>query len=264
MVEIQRELCIGCGACVKDCPGHVLRLDEEKKAFVRRECIQCGHCVALCPVSAVSIPEYDMEEVEEYEEDSFTIEPDHFLHAVKFRRSIRDFKEQPIEKEKFKRILDAGRYTATAKNLQECRFVVLQDQLEEFKELVWKEMPNILEVLKVTAPDYVRGFEYFYEKHKKNSKDDMFFFNTTSFLVIASENPMDGGLAAANIENMAVAEGAGVLYSGYMMRVIESSPVLKEWLGITGVPVSGCLLMGYPAVSYRRTAPRKKSEVDWR
>ena len=45
---------------------------------------------------------------------------------------------------------------------------------------------------------------------------------TTSFLVIASKNPLDGGLAAANIENMAVAEGAGALYSGYMMRVIEA------------------------------------------
>lgn len=264
MVEIKRELCIGRGACVKDCPGHVLRLDDENKVFVRRDCIQCGHCVALCPVNAVSIPEYDMEEVEEYNSDTFTVEAENFLHAVKFRRSIRNFTEQPIEKEKFKRILDAGRYTATAKNMQECRFIVLQDQLEEFKELLWKEMPNILEVLKVTAPDYVRGFEYFYEKHKRDPEDDMFFFNTTSFLVIASKNPLDGGLAAANIENMAVAEGAGALYSGYTMRVIESSPVLKEWLGITGIPVSCCMLMGYPNVSYRRTAPRKKSEVEWR
>ena len=49
--------------------------------------------------------------------------------------------------------------------------------------------------------------ELFYLKHQKNPKDDTFFFNTTSFLVIASKNPLDGGLAAANIENMAVAEG---------------------------------------------------------
>lgn len=263
MIEINKELCIGCGACVKDCPGHVIRL-VEGKAQTRRSCIQCGHCVAICPTSAVSIPEYDMEEVEEYDKDTFTIEPENFLHAVKFRRSIRNFKEQPIEKDKLKRIMDAGRYTATAKNLQECRFILLQDEFETFKELVWTEMPNILEVMKETAPDYVRGFEYFYERHKRYPEEDYFFFNTTSFLVIASRNPLDGGLAAANIENMAAAEGAGALYSGYMMRVIESSTMLKEWLGITEMPVSCCMLLGYPAVSYKRTAPHKKSEVVWR
>lgn len=263
MVQIKKELCVGCGACAKDCPGHAIQIIEGK-AEIRRDCIHCGHCVAICPVSAVSIPEYDMEEVEEYDENSFTVVPENFLHAVKFRRSIRNFKEQPIEKDKLKRILDAGRYTATAKNLQENHFILLQDELQEFKDLVWKEMPNILETLKVEAPEYARPFEYFYLKYQRNPKDDTFFFNTTSFLVIASRNPLDGGLAAANIENMAVAEGAGALYSGYMMRVIESSPVLKEWLGITGIPVSCCMLLGYPAVSYRRTAPRKKSEVVWR
>lgn len=263
MVEIQKDLCIGCGACAKDCPGHAIKI-EEGKAEIKRDCIHCGHCVAICPVNAVAIPEYDMEEVEEYDPDTFTISPENFLHAVKFRRSIRDFKEQPIEKEKLKRILDAGRYTATAKNLQECRFIVLQDELKEFKELMWKEMPNILAELKENAPDYARAFELFYLRHQKNPEQDTFFFNTTSFLVIASQNPLDGGLAAANIENMAVAEGAGVLYSGYMMRVIESSPVLKEWLGIAEIPVSCCMLLGYPAVTYKRTAPRKKSEVVWR
>ena len=82
--------------------------------------------------------------------------------------------------------------------------------------------------------------------------------------MIASKNPLDGGLAAANIENMAVAEGAGALYSGYMMRVIEASPVLKEWLCISELPVSCCMLLGYPAVSYKRTAPRKKGNIEWR
>ena len=161
-------------------------------------------------------------------------------------------------------IINAGRYTATAKNRQACKFIVLREQLEEFKELVWKEMPSILEVLKETAPAYARAFELFYLKHQKNPKDDTFFFNTTSFLVIASKNPLDGGLAAANIENMAVAEGAGALYSGYMMRVIEASPVLKN----------GCVFQNfrYPAVCFldirqchisvlRR---EKKGNIEWR
>lgn len=263
MVEIQKEVCIGCGACAKDCPGRAIKMNEGKAEYVR-DCIHCGHCVAICPVKAVSMPQYEMEGVEEYQEETFTVDPGNFLHAVKFRRSIRDYKEQPIEKEKLARILDVGRYTATAKNMQACRFVLVQERLAEFKDLVWSEMPKILEILKEKAPDYARAFELFYLKYQKNPKNDTFFFNTTSFLVIASQNPLDGGLAAANIENMAVAEGAGALYSGYMMRVIETSPVLKEWLGITDLPVSCCMLLGYPNVRYQRTAPRRAADIVWK
>lgn len=263
MINIKKEQCIGCGACVKDCPGKAIKLVDGKADYIRN-CIHCGHCVAICPVSAVSIPGYDMEDVEEYDKETFTVRPENFLHAVKFRRSIRNFEEKPIEREKLERILDAGRYTPTAKNLQECRFILIQERLEEFKELVWKEMPNVIENMKKDNPAYARAFELFYLKHEKNPQEDTFFFNTTSFLVIASENPLDGGLAAANIENMAVAEGAGALYSGYMMRVIQSGPALKEWLGITDIPVSCCMLLGYPAVTYKRTAPRKKRNVEWK
>ena len=103
MIQIDKNSCIGCKACIKDCPAGAIRL-EEGKAVWKKECIQCGHCVAVCPVKAVSIPEYDMEEVEEYDRDTFTLDPDIFLHAVKFRRSIRDYEDQPVEREKMERV----------------------------------------------------------------------------------------------------------------------------------------------------------------
>ena len=209
MVIIDQELCVGCGACAKDCPGHAIRM-EEGKAKVIRPCIQCGHCVAVCPVKAAAIPEYDMADVEEYDEESFKILPENFLHAVKFRRSIRNFQEKPLEKEKLERILDAGRYTATAKNAQACTFVLVQERLAEFKALLWEELPSVLEELKESAPAYAKAFTVFYEKWKKNQENDNFFFNCTAFLMIAAENPLDGGLAAANIENQAVAEGGAI------------------------------------------------------
>ena len=89
-----------------------------------------------------------MEDVEEYEAETFHVCPKNFLHAVKFRRSIRNFREQKIEAGKAERVLAAGRYTATAKNLQECTFIFVQEKLSELKELVWKEMPGIIEVFK--------------------------------------------------------------------------------------------------------------------
>ena len=43
MIVINQETCVGCGACVKDCPGSAIHLDEGIAAAIR-PCIQCGHC----------------------------------------------------------------------------------------------------------------------------------------------------------------------------------------------------------------------------
>lgn len=64
MVEINRNACTGCGQCISDCIANNLFL-REGKAEVSGNCILCGHCVAVCPLNAVSIPEYDMGDVEE-------------------------------------------------------------------------------------------------------------------------------------------------------------------------------------------------------
>lgn len=263
MVRIDQDICIGCGTCIRDCFNRALVL-EDGRAKVTKPCIECGHCVALCPVRAVSIPEYDMEDIEEYDAETFSVNPENMLHAVKFRRSIRNYRPYQIEREKAEHILDAGRYSATAKNLQGCTFIFVQENLEEFKRLVWGEMPEILKMLEKTATAYARVFGGFYEKWKEDPKADNLFFNAPSFLMVASDNPLDGGLAAANIENVAVAEGLGALYSGYLMRIISARPALREWLGMGEKAATCCMLLGYPAVTYLRTAPRKKGDIIWK
>jgi nitroreductase len=54
------------------------------------------------------------------------------LAEILNRRSIKQFKSQPIEKDKLDRVLEAGRLAPSAKNRQEWRFIVLQkEQLRE-------------------------------------------------------------------------------------------------------------------------------------
>ena len=263
MVVIDRGKCIGCGLCAADCPAEKLTVTDGKAVYTPG-CIQCGHCVAVCPRAAVSIPEYDMADVEEYDRETFTVDPENFLHAVKFRRSIRNYREEAISREVLERILEAGRYTATAKNRQACRFIVLQEELPAFREYLWGQMPELAEEMKKTAPHYSMMFKFMYRRQRKDPKDDPLFFNAPACIFIAADNPLDGGLAAANIENMAVAEGAGVLYSGYIQRITEGWKPLKEWLGTGDTPVACWMLIGYPAVAYKRTAPRKKADIIWR
>ncbi len=54
-VTVNKELCIGCGACVGVCPVSALSMDGDGKAECNPEtCIDCGACVGTCPVSAIS------------------------------------------------------------------------------------------------------------------------------------------------------------------------------------------------------------------
>jgi len=49
------------------------------------------------------------------------------MEAVGRRRSIRAFEDRPVEEEKLRAVLEAGRLAPSAKNMQEWRFVVVQD-----------------------------------------------------------------------------------------------------------------------------------------
>jgi nitroreductase len=50
------------------------------------------------------------------------------LDAIKSRRSIRSFKDKPIEEDKLLRVLEAGRLAPSAKNMQEWRYILVKDK----------------------------------------------------------------------------------------------------------------------------------------
>ena len=65
--EVDNKKCLGCGLCVKVCPGDVLMLDENKKPAQNKRiakltggkqmCGSCGECMACCPEGAIVVTE---------------------------------------------------------------------------------------------------------------------------------------------------------------------------------------------------------------
>ncbi len=55
-VWIERMRCIGCGECVKICPGDLLYLDQEEKVMIRnqQECWVCMACIKSCIFEALA------------------------------------------------------------------------------------------------------------------------------------------------------------------------------------------------------------------
>lgn len=263
MVKIDQEVCVGCGKCAEDCLAFNIEINE-KTAYVKTECIQCGHCVAVCPVGAVSIPEYDMEDVETYDEVSWKRDPEQVLRSIKARRSIRSYRPEKIKREELEKLLQAGRYTATAKNNQDCFFVFVQEEREVLKEKVWKFIEEIVQREGSHLAKELIPYAVFNRRRKADPKDDYLFRNAPAVLFITSDWPLDAGLAAQNVETMAEALGIGTLYNGYLARIAEEDQELKQWMGIEGKTIKACMLLGYPDRTYLRTAPRKKANVIWK
>jgi len=54
MIEIDRNKCMYCGACVGTCPTLALILEETVVRWYEDKCIDCGFCERVCPVGAIT------------------------------------------------------------------------------------------------------------------------------------------------------------------------------------------------------------------
>ncbi len=58
-IDVDREACINCGACVKRCQMDALSLADRQLALDEGRCIGCGACVSACPKDALGLVERD-------------------------------------------------------------------------------------------------------------------------------------------------------------------------------------------------------------
>lgn len=270
MIIFNKEQCVGCGKCINDCVSYCIHI-QDGKAQLKDDslsCIHCGHCVAVCPAGAVSIeePGYDMSECEPFLPDAPKPDIDAILHILKFRRSIRQYKKQKIEKEILDKLIEAARYSATGANSQRFRFVVIQDRMEEFKEKAWELFSSYINQLSEDAPENKYGIVQRAKLPKDNPLQDTLFWGAPCLIVVAADHGgvWDAGLASQSIELTALSNDIGALHSGYLVSLINQSDDLRDWLGMPDCQAKTCILLGYPNVEYYRSAPRKPASVIWR
>ena len=53
MTYVIDDQCIGCGACVLECPVDAISEGEEIYSIDPSLCTNCGACESVCPVSAI-------------------------------------------------------------------------------------------------------------------------------------------------------------------------------------------------------------------
>ena len=266
-VLINKETCIGCGLCVKDCSRNAIALINEKAAVDLDLCNECSHCVAVCPEASVSMPDYD-DEIFEYDSDKLNIDPDNFLYFQKFRRSIRQFKNKDVEKDKLNKIIEAGRYSPTASNRQLNRYIIIRDKLNDVRDMALKTLYDMANdsSIQMAGVDYRPSWRKMYDDYKEKNIDRL-FFNAPQIIVIVSEDKsgferVNGGLAASRMELLANSMGLGVCYIGFFERAVMYNSKIRELIGMKDdEEFILSFVLGYPNVKYNRTINRKTPDV---
>ena len=253
LLQIDQAKCIGCGKCQQDCPENNILLNNNRAVVRTQTCIKCGHCVAICPQAAVTMT--GLAQASLSVEQTAVIEPEHLLAALRRRRSIRRFKERDIDPDTLLKIIEAGRWTPSAKNAQDVAYIVLKEELADCEKIAVGLFRNLQGVLKWFSP-----------VARRVAIDDHFFFKKAPVvLVVTAKNKINGALAASNMALMAEAQGLGVLYSGFFAQAAVLSPALRKKLELKrGEKVVTALVIGYPDVHYYRIAPKEAAKVQMR
>lgn len=250
IIEVDKDLCIGCALCKNDCPVNNIMIKDKKAVIKSQGCIKCGHCEAICPKAAITLTGFS-EETIDIKENS-TLEPNKLLMALKTRRSVRKFKESEVPLKIIKQIIEAGRITPTAKNAQNVSYIVLGKDKEKYERVAVKFFRRIQSVVKLWMKDA-----------REVTIDENFFFKKAPVsIMILSKDKVSGSLAASNMALMAESHGLGVFYSGFFTEVVNHSRKLKNFLSLKrGDKVVTTLVIGYPNVKYRRTTKKEDAVV---
>lgn len=274
LIEIDEEKCIGCGACVRDCLRRSIDIRNGKAVFCDRNCIQCGHCYAVCPVKAIEIDGFE-EEAYTYERSEMTVDPEHFIKMLRWRRSVRQFSSRAVEKEKLKLLAEAARYAPTARNVEEISYVFVQERVEEFRRLLWngferRARENLEKGIQVQdAKRYIANAGRYHSDPCLYT--DLLTFEAPVIIAVIQRINLgfltvyDAGLGCANIEHMAVSLGLGMLHCALGAHGGDY-PEIREFLGLKeGEKLLFTLMLGYPleTLKYYRTPPRRNDLIRW-
>jgi nitroreductase/ferredoxin len=269
---IDPEKCNRDGICVEACGRRLIKMEEADLvptliADAEELCVNCGHCVAVCPSGALSHHTMKPEDCPQIRKE-LIIDLEEAEQFLRSRRSIRNYRDKPVERDKLNKLIQVSGYAPSAHNARPVHFLVIEDKAEvrrlsglvvDWMRMTIKEDSALAKGLHL---DWVVGLW-------DGGKDPI--CNNAPHLVIthAAENsPMaqvDCILALAYAEFIALPLGLGTTWAGYVMAATIFYPPLTEALNLPeSQKCFGVIMVGYPKLKFVRMPLRNPPAVAWR
>ncbi len=284
---VNPETCRGDGICAEICPEDVLAIVDDKAATVEERaeaCILCGQCVAVCPTDSLRMPDLPMEDFQELAKLPFGY--DQFLDFLKLRRSVRVFKDRPVEKELIDKILAAAATAPMGFPPHSTEVVVIESQ-EERRFLLRQLVKDYDSTIKAFSSPvgriivhFAAGKENYHmlkdyiveiarhanEAYRRDGSDGymrgapvLMLFHANRRALSYEEN---AHIVCSHAMLTAVSLGLGTTIIGLIPPVVDRSKVLRERYGIPKENrVLTSLILGYPKYKYKKSIRRDLAGV---
>jgi nitroreductase len=185
------------------------------------------------------------------------------IEIIQTRRSIRNYKEDPVSDEDIRFLIDCARYAPSGSNMQPWSFLVIQnkDLIKELSENGKKAMIPLAERF-ADNPKNMPGFISFLK-----TKGSNLFYNAPLLVIIFGNKKSltadwDCAMAAQNMMLAAHSRGIGSCWIGLAMPALMDERILEELGAPSGYKAVAPLIFGYPMG--KTTIPaRREPEVKW-
>lgn len=264
-IEIDKEKCIKCGACINDCITYSIEKDSEGFAQISTQgescCISCQHCFAICPVGAITINGKKPEDASPVNLNN----PENILNLIKSRRSTRLFNEDEISQENFDKLKNMLPYIPTGCNYNGLHFSIIKSKsaMNEIRNYVNQK------VLKLVSNKFTAKYAGKFAKFKTafENGEDIIFRNAPHMIVVSSHIKapcanIDPIIALSYIELYANSLGLGTCWCGFAQACFKLLPKLSNMIDIpNGYKPVYVMLLGNPAVKYQRTTLPEEFQI---
>jgi nitroreductase/NAD-dependent dihydropyrimidine dehydrogenase PreA subunit len=268
-VSFDRNLCDGCGMCAGVCPTGIISFDAKKPEISAENaslCVYCGHCEAVCHKNAVKV-EGGILKPSIYAAPGDMPSREQLGRYFAARRSIRNYRPEPVDKQTIEDIFDIVRYAPSGVNRQPVKWLFVHDteQLKEMSTLVIEWIKDVIVKNPQVAEAY--GFPRLAAAYKKGG--DPITRNAPH--VAVAHAPKDNRIAAidavialSHLELLCPAFGLGACWAGYFNMAATMYPPLISALGIPDGSVAlGTMMLGYPKFGYKTIPKRNKTVIRW-
>lgn len=269
---VDEEKCKRDGVCVAECPARIIELKEESSVPTPIQdaddfCISCGHCVVVCQHGALSHKAMTPEQCPPVRVE-WLLTPERVEHFLRARWSIRNYKEQPVDREVVTKLIDIARFAPSGHNAQPVRWLVIYDteEVRRLAGLVIDWMRHLLAERNPLAETLhmdraVAAWDSGIERICRGAPH-----------VIIAHAPQDERtapvactIALTYLELAAPTFGLGACWAGYVNAAINQWPPMHRALRLPeGHTSFGAMMIGYPKYKYQRLPLRNEPQITWR
>lgn len=277
--------CNGCGLCVSVCKDFSLVISDKKVKLSDTSifgCTGCGHCMAICPENAIEIRGREISPENLFELPPLSQKSDYhqLVSLLESRRSIREFRNTPVDSTVIQKILDAARTAPMGLPPSDVNVIILnnRDKVRQFaidfceylEKIKWLVSPWFLALMRPfwgKSTDemfrmFVRPLFDVYIERMKKGENVVTYDAPLAMYFYGSKwcDPADPIIAATYATIAAESLGLGSCMLGGIHPLIQSgkkAEKFREKYGIKNKSREGIMIIfGYPSVKYAKGIKR--------